>query len=83
MPEIRNVKILDLKTHPEPHVTARELAEYFGLSDETIYKFARAGTVETVRIGRSIRIVTESARMLPERLREPRPGERLNGQATD
>lgn len=64
MPETRIVQIKDLQTHPEPYVTAIELAEYFHVSDKTVYKLADAGQLEVVRIGRAVRFSTESARRM-------------------
>lgn len=63
MPEIRFVKIRDINTHPEPHVTVIEFADYLTVSEDTVYRLVEKGALEGVRVGRSLRIKTESARM--------------------
>jgi excisionase family DNA binding protein len=62
MPDICFVKIHDLSTHPEPHVTPMELAEYWRVSEDSVYRLIDKGALPVKRIGRSIRVATEVAR---------------------
>jgi len=54
--------IRDLSTHPRPHVSVRELAEYLGVSRHELYKQIDAGTLPAFRLGpRLYRIRTADA----------------------
>lgn len=64
MPEIRQVKIEKLATHPEKYVTVNELSDYLHVSSQLIYKLVDAGALTVTRIGRRISIDTESAHQL-------------------
>ena len=56
--------ITDLDTHPAPHVRVEELAEYWCVSVDTIYRDIRKGALPALRVGstRLLRIPTEAAR---------------------
>jgi excisionase family DNA binding protein len=77
-------KILDLQTHPEPYLTASDLADYWGVSRKQIYKQIDAGTLVAIRLGpRLLRISTVEAirfevvaRMSPPPLCETSPQRR-------
>jgi excisionase family DNA binding protein len=43
--------IEDLASHPEPHVTIAELADYWQVSRRQIYRYIEDGTLEAVRLG--------------------------------
>jgi excisionase family DNA binding protein len=57
-------RIEDLRTHPDKFVTAKELAEYYRVSDRTIRRLVDKGALEGVKIGRAVRIPTVAARDL-------------------
>lgn len=56
--------ILDLATHPSPHVTVEELASYWNVSTKTIYRDIDKGALDVLRVGsgQSIRIPIANAR---------------------
>jgi excisionase family DNA binding protein len=55
-------KIVDLHAHPEPYVTASDLAAYWGVSRKQIYKQIEAGALVAIRLGpRLLRINTVEA----------------------
>jgi excisionase family DNA binding protein len=61
-------RLQDLQSHPEPHVTVAELAEYWLVGRKQIYKHIDAGLLRAVRIGpRSLRIRTADAREFERR----------------
>lgn len=55
--------ITNLATHPIRYLTVQELAEYLRLNERTIYYHIDKGALPAVRIGDSIRIRVEDARM--------------------
>jgi excisionase family DNA binding protein len=56
------MRIRDLATHPERFLTVAELAEYWGVSRQQIYKRIESGALGTIRFGvRCYRIPTRSA----------------------
>lgn len=73
------MRLQDLQSHPEPHVTVAELAEYWLVGRKQIYKQIDAGTLPAVRLGpRLLRIRTADAleferraNMRPASRREP------------
>jgi excisionase family DNA binding protein len=56
--------IIDLWTSPQPYVTPSELARYWRVSTDTIYRDIRKGALLVYRVGSSgtIRIRIEDAR---------------------
>jgi excisionase family DNA binding protein len=58
--------ITDLQTHPAAYVRINELAQYFGVSRDTVHKWISCGLVVVIRPGRRkvVRILTTSARAL-------------------
>jgi excisionase family DNA binding protein len=55
-------RIKELRTHPDPYVTASELASYWGVSLKHIHKQVERGILEGVRLGpRHVRIRTMDA----------------------
>ena len=44
--------------------TAEELAKLYRIHPKTIYKLGREGKIETVRVGRSVRFVEPTERMV-------------------
>ena len=55
--------IHDLQSHGQPYVSVRELAEYWRVSNKSIYKQIEAGTLKAIRLGpRLFRISTTHAR---------------------
>lgn len=50
------MRITDLRTHPEPHVTPRELAEYYHVSVKVVYRDIGKGALPAVRVSGSLRI---------------------------
>lgn len=56
--------ILNLATHHEPHVSVSELAEYWHVSERTIYRDIAKGALAFERVGSSgiIRITIGAAR---------------------
>lgn len=57
-------RIEDLRTHPDKFVTAKELAEYYRVSDRTIYRLVTKGALPGVRVGSSVRIPIDAARQI-------------------
>jgi excisionase family DNA binding protein len=57
-------KIHDLRTHPDRFVTAQELAEYYRISDRTVYRLVEKGALKAVKVGASVRIPTQAARKI-------------------
>ena len=56
------MRIRDLATHPGRYLTVAELAEYWGVSRQQIYKRIESGALGTIRFGvRCYRIPTRSA----------------------
>jgi len=56
------MEIRDLATHPQRFITVAELAAYWGVSRQQIYKRIEAGQIGTIRFGaRCYRILTQSA----------------------
>jgi len=56
------MRIRDLATHPERYLTVAELAEYWAVSRQQIYKRIASGALATIRFGvRCYRIPTRSA----------------------
>lgn len=55
---------MDLSTHDERHVSVAELAEYWGVSERSIYRDIDKGALQSVRVGSGgiIRIPIEAAR---------------------
>jgi len=52
----------DLEKHPQRYVSVGDLAEYWGVSREMLYKQIKAGTLKAARIGpRLYRIRREDA----------------------
>jgi excisionase family DNA binding protein len=54
--------IIDLRTHPERHVSVKQLADYFSVSEKTIYGHIDKGALQVIYIGRAVRIPIENAR---------------------
>jgi excisionase family DNA binding protein len=61
MPEIRSVKIDDLETHPEQRVNVKDLAQYWGVNESTVYRLAQHDAIRSFRIGRRVKIDRGSA----------------------
>ena len=62
------MRILDLATHPGRYLTVAELAEYWAVSRQQIYKQIESGALGTIRFGvRCYRIPTQSARAFERR----------------
>ncbi len=56
------MQIRDLATHPKRFITVAELAAYWGVSRQQIYKRIETGQIGTIRFGaRCYRIPTQSA----------------------
>jgi excisionase family DNA binding protein len=56
------MRIRDLATHPGRYLTVAELAEYWAVSRQQIYKRIESGALATIRFGvRCYRIPTQSA----------------------
>ena len=56
------MRIRDLATHPGRYLTVAELAEYWAVSRQQIYKRIESGALKTIRFGvRCYRIPTGSA----------------------
>ena len=56
------MRIRDLATHPGRYLTVAELAEYWAVSRQQIYKRIESGALGTIRFGvRCYRIPTRSA----------------------
>jgi excisionase family DNA binding protein len=54
--------IRDLASHPARYVTIAELAEYWAVSRQQIYKRIESGTLQAIRLGsRLYRVRTETA----------------------
>lgn len=55
---------MDLNSHPEPYVLVSELADYWRVSERTIYRDIDKGALSIMRVGSSgmIRIPIEAAR---------------------
>ena len=55
---------MNLNTHPEPYVLVSELADYWRVSERTIYRDIDKGALTAVRVGSNgnIRIPIEAAR---------------------
>ena len=54
--------IHDLSTHPNHHLTVVELAKYWAVSRQHIYKLIESGALEALRFGsRGYRIPTQAA----------------------
>lgn len=54
--------IRDLGTHPARYVTIAELAEYWGVSRQQIYKRIDSGALEAIQLGsRLVRVRTAAA----------------------
>jgi excisionase family DNA binding protein len=54
--------IADLQTHSEPHVTVSQLARYWRVSRQQVYKQINAGLLRACRMGpRVLRISTADA----------------------
>lgn len=55
---------MDLTTHPEPFVLVSELADYWRVSERTIYRDIDKGALDVRRVGSGgqIRIPIEAAR---------------------
>lgn len=79
MPEIKYVKIDDLDTHPEKKLNVGDLAEYWGVCDETVYRLARNGALPYARIGRRVKIDAAGARRFEREAGRPED-ERDDGQ---
>ena len=55
-------RLEDLETHPEAYVTIGELARYWHVSRQQIYKQIEAGTLPAIRLGpRLLRVATAEA----------------------
>lgn len=55
--------IIDLDSHPHPHVTVEDLARYWGVSTRTVYRDIDKGALKVLRLpGGNIRIRTKDAR---------------------
>lgn len=56
--------IINLDTHPDPHVSVGALARYYGVSPSTIYRHIIKGAVRVVFVGPEhlIRIPIDEAR---------------------
>lgn len=57
----RERRITDLKTHPESHVRPMELAQYWGVHEDTVYRAIDKGALPAKRIGRTLRVSREDA----------------------
>ena len=56
------MRIRDLATHPAQYITVAELAEYWAVSRQQIYKRIESGALNNMRFGaRCYRIPTQSA----------------------
>ena len=56
------MRLKDLRSHSEPHVTVAQLAEYWLVGRKQIYKQIDAGTLPAIRLGpRLLRIRTVDA----------------------
>ena len=56
------MRIRDLATHTAPYVTVGELAEYWAVSRQQIYKRIESGALESIRLGtRLYRVRTRAA----------------------
>ena len=60
----RRSAIVDLATHPQPFVTVADLAAYWCVSADTVYRDIAKGALRVYRVGSSscIRIRLEDAR---------------------
>ena len=56
--------MVNLATHPEPHVSVAELAQYWAVSQRTIYRDIEKGALKIMRVGSTgiVRIPIEEAR---------------------
>ena len=57
-----HTRIENLATHPEPFITVKQLAMYWGVAEKTIYRGIDKGSLVVTRIGRAVRIATDDAR---------------------
>ena len=58
-----SMAVKDLQSHSEPYVTVAELAEYWLIGRNQLYKQIDAGTLPAIRLGpRLLRIRTSDAR---------------------
>ena len=58
------MQVIDLMSHPEPFVTVSDLAAYWCVSADTVYRDIAKGALKVYRVGSSscIRIRLEDAR---------------------
>ena len=61
------MRIRDLGTHPARYVTIAELAEYWGISRQQIYKRIDAGELEAIQLGSRLYRVRAAAALEYER----------------
>ena len=57
-----HARIENLATFPEAFVTVRQLAMYWGVTEQTIYRAVTKKSLVATRIGRAVRIATADAR---------------------
>ena len=67
LPDIDN-----LATWRPAHVTVQQLADYWGIHQDTIKRWLKSGSLKGGRIGRAWRIKTDEARMFEMRIFSPR-----------
>jgi excisionase family DNA binding protein len=58
-----------MKPVRETSVTAREIADYFGVTAQTVYRWMKNGQIPAVRIGSTVRVRRDDF----ERLKTPAP----------
>jgi hypothetical protein len=50
-PAAASDRIADLATHPEPNLSPRQLADYWGKDIETIHRWIRKGALRARKVG--------------------------------
>jgi excisionase family DNA binding protein len=82
------VPIRDLATHSAQYVTVGELADYWAVSRQQIYKSIECGALSAIRLGARLYRVRTAAALVYERtarmsaahpLNEPQEGRRAGG----
>ncbi|WP_156472241.1 excisionase family DNA-binding protein [Gluconobacter japonicus] len=59
-------------TIPE-YASVRDIGQRFGISRSTQYRLLEAGHIESIKVGKSRRIITASVKRYFESLRTPKP----------
>ena len=82
----KQIHLEDLETHTEAYVTIGELARYWHVSRQQIYKQIEAGTLPAIRLGpRLLRVATAEALKFERHahMRVPDTGHRALGASAD